>query len=219
MKNTTNNIIFYDLVKENSKKLLFNMPYLEIKTDKIILITGDNGSGKTTFLKILNGIVSSKGYGYYGSNKFLLTKKHFLSKTSVYLPTKPYLFNCSVQANVNYCNWFTKPFFNDEYKQIMSLLNIYNIRKNLVTQLSSGEKQKVSIARAMMKKPQLWLLDEPLSNLDDYSKKYIINWIQKLYKNNIMFIITTHNKNLFSTLPTRVYHIDTKTKKIIEYDD
>ena len=163
---------------------------------KNIVILGKSGSGKTVFLETIAG-----KYNYQGD--VILNNKNL---------------NCVESYNKNislvYQNYNLFPFLNvfenlifapkilntrkeeyiDEANNFLKKLNIYHLKDQSVNNLSGGEKQRVSLCRALLKKPELLLLDEPFSALDYINKdsaKYLTKSIVE--EMNISSILVTHN--------------------------
>ncbi|MDG2101828.1 MAG: ABC transporter ATP-binding protein [Dehalococcoidia bacterium] len=165
---------------------------------------GPNGSGKTTLLKIFSGLlkikhgeidVNNKGIKNYSSNDLA---KLFAFVSQDYEPT----FGFSVEEVIEmgrypYLNKFG--FMNtDDNKvidKIIELLSLNSLRKIHTDELSSGEKQKVRFARALVQEPKYILLDEPTSNLDLSNKILILDVIKDIISFGTTLIITSHDLN------------------------
>lgn len=165
-------------------------------TAKNIVILGQSGSGKTVFLETIAGKYKSTG-------EIILNNKHL-----EYIPS--YEKNISlVYQNFNlfpFLNVFenivfapkilkqNKELYTMEAKALLEKLNIYHLKDKSVHNLSGGEKQRVSLCRALLKKPDLLLLDEPFSALDyinkDSAKNITKNIISEL---GITSILVTHD--------------------------
>ena len=141
------------------------------------ILTGPNGSGKSTLLGLLSGVFySEKGKVYTFSDKF------------GYIGPTPLIFQSTLYENLLYGNNR-----NIDEKQILDLmkeLNLfkeshnYNLKKLIDNKsLSSGQMQKIAFIRALLSKPDILLLDEAVSNLDDSSKSTIFDLL-KVHKSN-----------------------------------
>lgn len=175
----------------------------EIFRGKKTVITGENGSGKSTFIKLLCGLLKN----YSGSLKIGGTE---LSKAApeswrnqfAYASQEPYLFEGSVFENVHLGNLSAS---DDEVKALMEDIGIVYLADRVVSMrgndLSGGEKQKISIARAMLKDTPFLFLDEPSNNLDDETKEWLRSFILNTDK-TIVFI--SHDKALIDAADSRI---------------
>lgn len=188
---------------EDGRKVLDNI-CLTIKKGEKIAIVGKNGSGKSTFLKIIAGLYSN----WQGEIKINNTNFSEVDLTNwrynlVYMSQKPYIFNNTVINNV----WIAE--LNSNEKNVNSVLERVGLTmlSNQVTgqfgeNLSGGEIQKISIARVMLKKADLILMDEPSNNLDTEGKN-LINEILSDKEKTVIFI--THDDELLHFADSILY--------------
>lgn len=201
------NISSIDSIKFNNvsfkypgnRKYVLKNNCMEVKSGDKIFIKSPNGSGKSTLCKLILGLYKCS------SGEILINGKSFdsynidqLRNIIVCVPQKPYLWQDTVYNNIRntlkrddavYCD--SK---NDEIIKIMEELKIDDIRNVIVkdngANLSGGQVQKISIARALLKKGSFYILDEPYNNLDKSSMKFAKNYFEKLNKT---MIIISHN--------------------------
>lgn len=183
-----------NLTKKYGDRTVLNIDNLIFEEGKITGVTGPNGSGKTTLLNIIGGIDAEyNGNVYYnGKNLDNETKRNM-----TYLFQKPYLFRRSVYENIAY-PLKLRDYANDKTisltNAIMENLEIEDLKDLKAHKLSGGESQKVALARALVFKPKLLLLDEPTSNIDPESIKILEREILRFNKEtNATIIIITHN--------------------------
>ena len=182
----------------------FVLNELDFKMNKgeSVVIIGESGSGKSTFLNII-GLIDSMDTGTYtfdSVNTGKLRSKNiseFRNKKigivfqDYYLI--PYL---SVEENIEMPLIYGKVKKNertDRVTEIMKKLNIHNLSKKNVSKLSGGEKQRVAIARAVIMKPKLLIADEPTGNLDPVNTKVILDLFELLNEEGMYIIVVTHN--------------------------
>ena len=164
-------ILVKDLSIERSNKKIFENINLSLGAGKIILLKGKNGSGKTTLLKaILNLIEPSSGsiywkgkllkknlYDFYNNTTYIADKTSSLSKLSVYE-------NINVWKKI-----FLSNITNSQVDNILKTLKLDIYINQKVNSLSFGETKKLEFLRLIIENKKIWILDEPLSNLDDES--------------------------------------------------
>ncbi len=161
---------------------------LSIETGKVIGLLGPNGSGKTTFIKLLNGLLKpTEGEIFInGHNPGIETKK-----IVAYLPDKNYLDNSkTVKAILQLFSDFYDDFDVEKAKNMLKDLGIDITRKFKL--LSKGMKEKVQLILVMCRKAKLYLLDEPIAGVDPAARDYILNTVIKNYNKNATVIISTH---------------------------
>ncbi|BCY27337.1 ABC transporter ATP-binding protein [Flavobacterium okayamense] len=187
-----------------SKDQLFHMPDLYCEAGSTIIITGDSGKGKTTYLHILAGLLKpktgeilidkvnmvslseSKGDKFRGKNiGLVLQKSHFVA-------------SLTVLENLEMASWLATGKKNaTRAKELLAKLDIANQANKLPSQLSIGQQQRVSIARALMNDPKVLLADEPTSSLDDKNAEKVIQLLTDLSKEyKAALVIVTHDARI-----------------------
>lgn len=161
---------------------------LSIETGKIIGLLGPNGSGKTTFIKLLNGLLKpTEGEIFIdGKNPGVETKK-----IVAYLPDKNYLDNSkTVKAILQLFADFYDDFDLERAQNMLKDLGIDITRRFKL--LSKGTKEKVQLILVMCRRAKLYLLDEPIAGVDPAARDYILNTVIKNYNREATVIISTH---------------------------
>lgn len=195
-------IEFKDIYFSYGQKKIFESLNLKIKYNSFNLITGDSGSGKTTFVDLISRIYNpDKGDIYLDDLNIKEFKLSNLRESIGYVPQEFTFFNGTIKENITLGN--------DKYdqKHIINVLKIsganfvFNLKNGINTNigekgfsLSGGQRQRLSIARALIKNPQILILDEPTSNLDEHTTKEIIESLQSLKKNkDITILMISHD--------------------------
>jgi ATP-binding cassette subfamily B protein len=173
------------------KRILYNLNH-QINHGEKVAICGSNGSGKSTIIKLLTVLVAPQ-IGSITINDIELNEIAIESWRSLFAFTmqNPYLFKGNVIDNMTFGN----EKLNKSAKDLLEYLGIPLFTDKEVSEggnnLSGGEKQKISIARAILKKAPILILDEPTNHLDTNSKKWLAEYIQNTDKT---VIYVTHDK-------------------------
>jgi ABC-type bacteriocin/lantibiotic exporter with double-glycine peptidase domain len=177
----------------------------------IIGLKGKSGSGKTTFVKILLNILKVQKGSVTYNNYYKLDKKIFFNFS--YIDNKSQLINGSIKENILF---FSK--LNDKkLKEVMAIsclsneILTQNCKKNDVDQISTGQKQRVLLARSLYKSPSLIVMDEVLSNIDHATSVKII---KNLIQFQIPTILVSHNNSYLNYCDLRYEIINGKIYKI-----
>ena len=176
----------------NQTKININ---IEDQHPKIYAIQGPSGIGKTTILNIIAGL-KAINYSYIKVGKRVLTDSRHHLNVKVQQRRIGYLFqdyqlfpNMNVYNNITF---MTKP--SEHINKLIHTLKIEHLLEKYPVTLSGGEAQRVALARALSTKPDLILLDEPFSSLDDKTKKEGIKLILKIFEAwQIPIIFVTHS--------------------------
>jgi iron complex transport system ATP-binding protein len=176
---------------------------LSIGQGTIVGLLGANGVGKSTLLKVLTGILSTKhGEILYKGRELKYLPKREISKRIAYVPQSPafgFPFTVSEIVKMGRAPYLGRfEFENDKDNEIafqaMETVGITHLQDRLVREISGGEKQLASFARALAQEPELMVLDEPATFLDVKHKTEILRLLLKLKKErNISIIAATHD--------------------------
>ena len=174
-----------------------------IKEGEFVAITGKSGSGKTTLLRILAGIEASEGSISFKNESWLDNEKSLVpQKRNIGFVFQDYaLFeNMSVEKNL----LFVKK---DEKlaTHLLDMIELSSLKNRLPNTLSGGQKQRVALCRAMMNRPKLLLLDEPLSALDSIMRLKLQDEILQLHQEfGTTTIMVSHDPSEIYRLASRV---------------
>ena len=177
-----------DLKKKYGKKEALKGSSLQIESGQIVGLLGPNGSGKTTMIKLANGLLTpSSGDITINKNKIGVETKKRVS----YLPERTYLNNwMKVREMINYFSDFYEDFDSERAYDMLSKLNI-NPNDKLKT-MSKGTKEKVQLILVMSRNADVYFLDEPIGGVDPAARDYILNTIITNYNPESTVIISTH---------------------------
>ena len=176
-----------DLKKKYGKKEALKGISLQIESGQIVGLLGPNGSGKTTMIKLANGLLTPSSGDITINNKIGVETKKRVS----YLPERTYLNNwMKVREMINYFSDFYEDFDSERAYDMLSKLNI-NPNDKLKT-MSKGTKEKVQLILVMSRNADVYFLDEPIGGVDPAARDYILNTIITNYNPESTVIISTH---------------------------
>ena len=168
-----------------------------IEKGQLISFVGESGSGKSTFLKCLSGLESLNSGKVILNNKIINDNNLFVKpqrrKIGYVFQDYPLFPHLNIRENI--CFNLEKRYFKN-FEDIVKLTNLKQLLERYPHEISGGEQQRVSIARSIIREPDLLLLDEPFSNLDANIKYSIRDEICKIIKKtNTTTILVTHDIN------------------------
>ena len=182
----------------------FIMPDLFCQAGSTILVTGNSGKGKTTYLHILAGMLQpNSGEILIDNTDFTNLKGSKADKfrgknIGVVFQKSHFIASLSVLENLEMASWLaTGKKHTKRAKELLTKLDILEQAHKQPSQLSVGQQQRVSIARALMNEPKVLLADEPTSSLDDKNADNVIELLESLSKEyKAALIIVTHDSRI-----------------------
>lgn len=187
------------------KKYIINNFSLDINEGEIVALIGKSGSGKTTIARTIIGLHNL----YDGEIIYNLNKEDIQ-----YIFQDPYS-SLNPYMNISYIisegmNFDSKEDRDNTIIEVMKLVNLdINKRFCYPSEFSGGERQKIAIARALIRKPKLVLADEITSSIDYYSKITIIDLLRDLQtKSNFACLVISHDTQFVNKLTDKIVKID-----------
>lgn len=184
---------------ENRSQVLKGIS-LKINDGDFAVILGASGSGKSTLLNVISGLEKpDSGSVLYDSQDITLLSDdaltEFRRKNVGFIFQQYYLLpNMNVDKNVKMGADLSE---NQDYKSIINAVGLGNKLQKYPSELSGGEQQRVSIARALAKKPKVLFLDEPTGALDEQTGRQILDYISTLQREyGFTIVMVTHNSNI-----------------------
>lgn len=187
-------------------------PDLHVQAGEHCLLLGESGSGKTTFLHLLGGLLR----GYTGNIAIDGTALSSLSESGLdrfrgqkigFVFQRHHLIRAlTVEKNLLLSPYLAGlPLSRERIVHVLNSLGLQEKRKSKVTELSHGQMQRVSIARAVLNQPPVILADEPTSALDDTNCDRVIHLLMEVAaQNNATLLIATHDQRLKSKIQKQV---------------
>ncbi len=187
-----------NLVKCFGRRLIFDGINYSFNAGHVYGISGPNGSGKSTFVKIISCLISpTKGNVTHLLNGKKIEEEDLHNHLGF---VSPYLFlydEFTAEENLAHISKIRGIKFNkDRSDFLLSELNLYERRGDLLRGFSSGMKQRLKFAFALLHEPHLLLLDEPTSNLDNSGKEKVYEFIKSEGKTKVILIASNEDADL-----------------------
>ena len=167
---------------------------LDIKDGEVFALLGPNGAGKTTLISTICGVaILNKGkiiVNSYNTTQYPIKTKEFIGIVPQELSVEPFE---TVLRTVNFTRGlYGKPKDQNYVQDILTQLSLWDKRNTKIIELSGGMKRRVLIAKALSHRPKILFLDEPTAGVDVDLRKDMWKIINKLKKNGVTIILTTH---------------------------
>ena len=197
-------IIVKNVTKKFGQKIALEEISFEVKKGEIFGFLGPSGSGKTTMIKILTGQLNADS----GQTELLgkvsekLTPAD-LEQIGLVSDTSGFYEKLSLYKNLQaYAKIYGKP--NSRVDEVLKQVDLYDSKNLAAEKLSTGMKQRMFLARALINKPQVLFLDEPTSGLDPTTSKKIHELLLDLKESGTTIFLTTHDMNEATLLCDRL---------------
>ena len=210
-------IIFKNVsVKISDKNSLDNLNF-SIKSGDFTYLIGKTGSGKSSIIRsiycdipIQSGICSIDGLEV---NKIKKNQIPFLRrKIGIIFQDFKLLSDRSIYKNLEFVlkatEWKDKLKIDERINEVLNQVGMIDIKDRFPHQLSGGEQQRVSIARAILNKPDLILADEPTGNLDPATSKEIMNLLIDINNQGSTILMATHDYDMISNFPKKTLRLE-----------
>ena len=220
-KITLKNLSYVD--PDSNNQILENINF-DIQSNNFIAITGKTGSGKTTLINLLSGILKPSSGDILIDGASVKNKYEKLVDLVSYVPQNIYLFDDTIRNNIAFGeeekNISEKKLINsirqanlDNFFSEFNDLNRVKVGEN-ASMISGGQKQRIAIARALYKDSPILILDEPTSSLDKKTSEKILSFFKNLSKKKTVIMIThhIHNESFFS----KIYKVQDKTISLLK---
>tara|TARA_X000001036_G_scaffold437978_1_gene484638 strand:+ start:651 stop:1274 length:624 start_codon:yes stop_codon:yes gene_type:complete len=192
-----------DLAFNYDNQVFFKFPNINLKSNEDLLIIGSSGIGKTTLLHLLAGLLNSNSGSIelFGKELNQLSSHQldrFRKNNIGIVFQRPHFVNSlTVKENLQLAQYIGNKKNNNRIDSILKNLNISDKSNKKTNLLSQGEKQRASIALAIVNSPKLILADEPTSSLDDSNCSNVIKLLKKqATEYGAQLIVITHDSRL-----------------------
>lgn len=202
-------------IYENNVKALSDIN-IEIGVGEFVFLVGPSGSGKSTFIRmLLKEVEPSAGKVIVGSTDLSkLTRKqipYFRRKIGMVFQDFRLIPNLSVYENVAFAMKVVEATPKEIRKRVpmvLSLVGLSHKYKMFPNELSGGEQQRVSLARAIVNNPTVLIADEPTGNLDPKTAKEIMELLDDINRAGTTVLMATHAKEIVDSMKKRVLEIE-----------
>lgn len=187
---------------------------LELRKGEFVYLIGKVGSGKSTLLKTIYGEVEiDDGEAWVLGNTMRSLRQKDLPtlrrKLGIVFQDFQLLTDRTVHENLKFVlkatGWKSRTEIERRIGEVLQQVGMENKGYKMSNELSGGEQQRIVIARAILNKPEIILADEPTGNLDVDTGRRIVELLQDICRQGSAILMTTHNLNLLSEYPGKVY--------------
>ncbi len=188
---------------------------MEIREGETVILKGPNGCGKSTVLKLMNGLIFPERGTYLFEGKAVTKKtmedaafsRDFHRKIGyLFQNADSQLFHNSVEDEIAFALVQMGKEENEIHERVedmLTLLDIEKLRRRAPYHLSSGEKKKVALASILVANPRVIILDEPISGLDRSAQEWMLDFFAQMKQAGKTIVIATHNEELAKRLGDR----------------
>mgnify|MGYP001402219591 FL=1 len=211
-------IIVFDKVslKISKTNILTNLNFSISQGDFTYLI-GKTGSGKSSIIRSIycdipiesgKSIIDGKDISEIRKSQIPFLRR----KIGIIFQDFKLLSDRSIFRNLEFVlkatDWKDKQKINERIDEVLNEVGMMNLKNRMPYQLSGGEQQRISIARAILNKPNLILADEPTGNLDPGTSKEIMNLLIKINNQGSTILMATHDYDMISKFPKRTLRLE-----------
>ena len=187
-----------DITVKSNGRVILSIPHAIIPADRITACIGPNGAGKTTLLKLLDGLIKpNTGTVSYS----------FANKTALVLHHTP-MIKASTRTNIDMVRDADSAITAAGIQQVIEQVGLEKLASTPAHKLSAGERQKLCLARAILQKPNLVLLDEPTANLDPNATEQVEEIIRQFDAQDTDVIFSSHQLAQVQRLAQYIIFID-----------
>lgn len=197
-----------NLNKQFKNQLVLNNINVKFSNGHIYGIIGRNGSGKTVLLKCICGFLKPTTGVISVNHKIVGKDIDFPENLGFIIETPGFLLNYSGYKNLKYLASIREKIDSNEIKESMSLVGLDSADKKHVGKYSMGMRQRLGIAQAIMEKPDILVLDEPMNALDKNGVEEMRRLFLKIKSEGKLILLTSHNREDIEILCDEVYEME-----------
>ncbi|MCS4486694.1 ABC transporter ATP-binding protein [Staphylococcus americanisciuri] len=199
---------YHNGVIQRGKRQLYRVSSLEIHPGEWLMITGKNGTGKTTLLESMMQLIPYQGTMHWNGQKLKKVRDAASHMYLVYQNPELQFIQNSVydEIYVNY-EYMDPDHATEKTRAMLELLDLTHVAKQHPFELSMGQKRRLSVATALSTNADIILLDEPTFGLDSHNTFKLIQLFQKRVAKGQTIVMITHDPHMIERYPTRLFEI------------
>jgi len=206
-------LIINNLTKIYNNNTVLNISDLSIQKGELVGLIGNNGAGKTTFLRLLTDLIKSDSGVIYSREKNINKTEDWKMYTSAYIDSG---FLIEFLTPEEYFSFIASN-YDVTYSEVRAILTDFENfmngeiigKRKYIRDFSTGNKQKIGIIGAIISKPEILFLDEPFNFLDPSSQFFISEYLSNINKNlGITIIVSSHNLECVFNISSRILLLD-----------
>lgn len=197
-----------DLGLKIKKDVILQSVNMDLERGKIHGIVGRNGSGKTMLMKCICGFVRPTSGEVKVEGKRIGKDVDFPQNVGIIIETPGFIPYYSGYRNLKILAGLRRKIDNDDIRETMKVVGLEGAENKLVRKYSLGMRQRLGLAQAMMEKPDVFILDEPMNGLDNDGVEDMRKILLDLKKQGKTILLVSHNSEDITVLCDEIYHMD-----------
>ena len=208
MENSYSVISVKDVSLIIKKDTILSHVSMQLEQGKIYGIVGRNGSGKTMLMKCICGFVKPTSGEIYVDNQKIGKDVDFPQNVGIIIETPGFIPYYSGYRNLKILAGLRKLIGKTEILETMKVVGLQGAENKLVRKYSLGMRQRLGLAQAMMEKPDIFILDEPMNGLDNEGVEDMRKIFLGLKKEGKTILLVSHNSEDITVLCDEIYYMD-----------
>lgn len=204
-----------NLSKQLGNQSILENITLQVPQGKIYGIRGVNGAGKSILLRVIAGLIKADKGKVTVFNQLIGVDVEFPQNTGVIIDSPGFLPHYSGLKNLELLAMIRKKITKEQIAETIHLVGLDPTDNRPVRTYSTGMRQRLGLAQAIMEKPRLLLLDEPTSAIDANGREIIYALLNKMRSEGVTMVVTSHQEEEILSLCDAVFEI--KDQKLISY--
>ena len=185
------------------RELFTNLNFI-VEPGDLLLIQGENGSGKTSLLKVIAGLIEPDNGSLFWSSKNIISQRQSFHKNIAWLSHNPgFKGDLTILENIKFESSLRKISM-EKLEDSLKRFQLTEFSKIPFRFLSVGQQKRAAIVRMCLIDVNLWLMDEPLSNLDTTGQSLVIDLINNHTKNSGLCVLASHHEIAHDLISSRI---------------